>query len=164
MRLRFTHEMRLGQIYISNSTMFGGPSYRFGDIANFLQNPLLTSSWPLIDLWPQICEHPVCTHHRWFICSSAGFTDPCRKEKKRLADLDKMTSSDPYVTFDPDLWTPLMRLGSVVLLTEFGRSRPKGMANMKGWQKKWEEIGQKQKTLESALLQERERSYADVKS
>ena len=36
-----------------------------------------------------------------------------------------MTPNDPYVTFDPKLRRPLMKLESVVLLTEFGRNRMK---------------------------------------
>ena len=38
-----------------------------------------------------------------------------------------MTPRDPYVTFDPKLRRPLMKLGSVVLLTKFGRNRMKGI-------------------------------------
>ena len=36
-----------------------------------------------------------------------------------------MTPRDPYVTFDPKLRRPLMKLGSVVLLTKFGPNRIK---------------------------------------
>ena len=36
-----------------------------------------------------------------------------------------MTPNDPYVTFDPKLKRTLMKLGSVVLLTKFGRNRMK---------------------------------------
>ena len=36
-----------------------------------------------------------------------------------------MTPRDPYVTFDPKLKRPLMKLRSMVLLTEFVRNRMK---------------------------------------
>ena len=36
-----------------------------------------------------------------------------------------MTPRDPYMTFDPKLRRPLMKLRSVVLLTKFGLNRMK---------------------------------------
>ena len=56
-----------------------------------------------------------------------------------------MTPRDPYVTFDPKPRRTLMKLGSVVLLTKFGRNRMKRLETVAFLKSVWKKKKERKK-------------------
>ena len=81
--------------------------------------------WPLNYPRSKLGEYPIYTDHSPTMGASFIIIAGSLLEKKDFKENHKMTSNDPYMTFDANLWTPCMEKGPRVLLAKFGWNRVK---------------------------------------